>query len=506
VTEFGIIKQASEEWKLPTGMADAEAEPKVLWKPWPGFQTKALECGANEALFGGAAGPGKTDVLIACGGRYAQHPAARILFLRTSYTDLQDVRDRMALIYPAMGATWQSESKRWVWPSGATIEMGYGETVAEVSRYVGREYTAVLFDELGLVADEAVWTWLFTRIRSTDPTVPLRMRASANPGGPGHGWLKARFVNATNRGTEIHATQLPAPDGTATVWTRAYVPGTAKDNPSLPASYWAALNTLPPSLRAALAEGDWDAGLGLFYPELAGADGDRLLVPPVAPEHIPDWWDFWGGYDWGYRHPAVFVACARDGEGVVHVMDTLYLHKLGDQEQVAEIRGLATDRPPMQQVMQRVYAGHDAFFKRQAHSATPETVQDVFDKHHVHLSKASLDRGAGSRALRRLIGTRKIVLWDTPGNRRLLSELRSLIPDVTRAETPRKVDANPDTGLGGDDGPDALRYAIATPEFLVNTPATASPSPEADDPTPPHLVPEAEAFGHPTDPYPEGYV
>lgn len=501
MTEFGRLKQAAEEWKLPTGMADEEAAaPKVLWKPWPGFQTKALECGAFEALFGGAAGPGKTDVLIACGARYCQHPDARVLFLRTSYTDLQDVRDRMMTLYPAMGAVWQAESKRWVWPSGATLEMGYGETIAEVSRYFGREYTAVLFDELGLVEDETVWIMLSTRVRSTNPQVPLRMRASANPGGPGHGWLKARFVETTNRGTDIW-------HNPKTGRTVAYVPGTARDNPSLPPSYWEAMSGLPPALQAALRDGDWDAGLGLFYPELAGEGGESLIIPVMPPESIPEWWDFWGGYDWGYRHPAVFVACGRDGEGVVHVMETLYLHKLGDPEQAATVRGLAVGNPAMQQVMQRVYAGHDAFFKRQAHSATPETVQDVFDKHHVHLSKASLDRGAGSRALRRLIGSRKIVLWDTPGNRRLLSELRSLIPDVTRAETPRKVDANPDTGVGGDDGPDALRYAIATPEFLVNTPATPSTAPHADDPTPAtRLVPDEQAFGHPTDPYPEGFV
>lgn len=475
-----------------------QREPTVLWKPWPGFQTKALECGANEALFGGAAGPGKTDVLIACGARYCQHPKARVLFLRTSYTDLQDVRDRMALIYPQMGAVWESEPKRWRWPSGATLEMGYGETVAEVSRYVGREYTAVLFDELGLVADEAVWTWLYTRVRSTDPSVPLRMRASANPGGPGHAWLKSRFVEPTEKGTVV---QVNAKTG----WSIAYVPGTAKDNPSLPDSYWEGLSALPPALRAALQEGDWDAGMGLFYPELAGAGGEALFREPMAPEAIPEWWDFWGAYDWGFRHPAVFIACARDGDGMVHVMDAVYMHKLGDHDQAALIQGLRTGNPAMASVLQRVYAGHDAFFKRQAHSTSPVTVADVFDSFHIALSKAALDRGAGSRALRRLLVQRKICFWDTPGTRRLLNELRALIPDATRAETPRKVDANADTGLGGDDGPDALRYAVATPEFLVNTPTTPGERPDDPNPVLPPTGSAEQGFGHPNDPYPEDF-
>jgi len=455
--------------ELSPDTSPAPSDRAVLWTPWPGFQTKALQCGANEALFGGAAGPGKTDVLIACAARYAQHPRARVLFLRTSYTDLQDVRDRMALLYPALGATWEAVEKRWRFPSGAAVEMGYGETVAEVSRYVGREYSAILFDELGLVPKEEVWTWLFTRVRSTDPTVPLRMRASANPGGPGHAWLKARFVTATNKGATVHVTPMPEPDGTVREWTRAYVPGTAKDNPSLPASYWAALNTLPHALRAALAEGDWDAGLGLFYPEVQGDLGTAMVIPP--PEKLPpDWWDYWGGYDWGHRHPAVFVACARDGNSHVHVMDTLYLHKQQDHEQAAQIQGLANSSPPVRRAVDAVFAGHDAFAKQQAHSARPTTVADVFERYGITLAHANIDRAAGSRVLRRLLGACKIWFWDTPGNRRLLAELQALVPDETRPETPRKVDANADTGRGGDDGPDALRYALATPEFIVNAP------------------------------------
>lgn len=485
---------------------------KILWQPWPGFQTKALECGTYEALFGGAAGPGKTDVLIACGARYCQHPSARVLFLRTSYTDLQDVRDRMATLYTAMGAVWQAEPKRWQWPSGAVLEMGYAETVAEVSRYLGREYTAVLFDELGLVKEENVWELLSSRVRSKDPTVPLRMRASANPGGPGHAWLKARFVTPTNMG----ATVFVHPK---TRRTRAYVPGTAKDNPSLPPEYWEGLSSLPPALQAALKDGDWDAGLGLFYPELAGKGGDDLLIKRPEGE-LPEWWDYWGGYDWGFRHPAVFVACARDGQGNVLVLETRYMHRMGDAEQAATVRGLCPVGGPdgtalpsaARACFTRVYAGHDAWYKRQAHSASPETVADVFDKSNVALYKANLDRGAGSRAVRRLLQSGKLKLWDTPGNRRLLDELRSLTPDPSHPEAPRKIDADADTGLGGDDGPDALRYALATAPWLAiepQAPALASDDPNAYRPLiqqdEPDLFPILDDHLPPNQ-YPEGYL
>lgn len=446
----------------------------------------ALSCGADEALFGGAAGPGKTDVLIACGARYCQHPAARVLFLRTSYTDLQDVRDRMSTLYPAMGAVWESEAKRWRWPSGATLEMGYGETMAECGRYFGRQFTAILFDELGLLPEEVVWTTLMSRVRSTDTTVPLRMRASANPGGPGHAWLKSRFVTPTDRGRKIHVETFTYPDtGEKVTRTIAYVPGTALDNPSLPSTYWAGLAALPPSMRAALRDGDWDAGIGLFYPEVAGVEGERRMVPrETLPEILPEWWDFWAGYDWGHRHPAVFVALARDGSGRTIVLDTLYMHKMPDMEQAAQIRGLAMQpkHPVPWACLQRAYAGHDAMYVRQAHAAAPETVQDVFDKYGISVSKANIDRAAGSRSVRRALAADALVMVDTPGNRRLLNELRVLVPDVTRPETPRKVDASPDTGEGGDDGPDALRYAMATTPWSSEEPVVEPEGPKPDDP------------------------
>lgn len=440
----------------------AREEHEVLWTPFPGFQTRALECGAFEALFGGAAGPGKTDVLIACAARYAQHAKARGLFLRTTYTDLRDVLDRMHVLYPALGAKWITSDKRWQWPSGAVTQLGYGETLAQVQRYLGHQYTNILFDELGLVPEENVWTMLKSRVRAkVSDKVPLRMRASANPGGAGHAWLKNRFVIPWRKtgGKTFH--------DPISKTSRDYVPGTAQDNPALPESYWDQLRDLPPALQRAMRDGDWDSGLGLFYPELA--DTEKWFVKSdTLPCPLPGWWDYWAGYDWGFRHPMVYIGFARDDAGRVFVLDAVYLHKISDEEQAATIRG--TKAFP-QEVLQRGYAGHDAFAFRMAHSATPETVADVFNRHNVFIDKANLDRVAGSAAVRRAFLSDGIRFVDTPGNRRLVSELASLVPDPSKPEAPLKVDADADTGLGGDDGPDCLRYGLATVPFVPYRPS-----------------------------------
>lgn len=463
---------------MPSGEALSDTGPlPVAWKPHVlphrpggGFQLRALKCGASEALYGGAAGPGKTDVLIAERVRTCQHPATRSLFLRTTYTDLKDVLDRMHALYPLLGARWHASDKRWLWPSGATLELGYGSNVAEISRYLGREFTDVAFDELGELATAEPWMRLRSRVRSTDPTVPLRMRGSANPGGPGHAWLKSRYVDPCGRQGERVVVDAHDP-----TWTIAYVPGTALDNPSLPATYWDRLAGLPPALVKAWKEGDWDAGLGLFYPEVATREM-RARWWCERPD-IPPWWLMGAGYDWGFRHPAVFIPWVSDEARRVIVLDAIYMHRRQDAEQAAEIQGAIRMGPRIPSgCLASVLAGGDAFNVRQAHTSSPETVATVFQAYGVILQRANLDRAAGSRTLRRLFGDDRIRFVRTPGTERLLDELGALVPDPVRPETPVKRDADPDTGLGGDDGPDCLRYAMSRMVWEATPPAPVVPA------------------------------
>ena len=265
----------------------------VLWSPLPGFQHRFCENGAFECLGGGAAGPGKTSCLIALASGYAQHPNARVIFLRTVYKDLLDVRDRMQKLYPQLGATWEASDGRWRFPSGGTVLLAHGATMNEIGAFLGPEYTNVIFDELSLVKEEVVWQMLLSRVRSPDPTVTLSARASANPVGPGKPWITERFI--TKCGGEDGGLTYQDPDSGR---TRAYVPGTSKDNSFLPKDYWDGLRDLPESIQVALREGRWFSALGLFYPELSD-EPERLLVSQRDVPQLLDWHDYWGAYDWG---------------------------------------------------------------------------------------------------------------------------------------------------------------------------------------------------------------
>jgi hypothetical protein len=235
-----------------------------------------------------------------------------------------------------------------------------------------------------------------------------------------------------------------------------------EDNRTLSRSVIAALRAEYPE-GSLTAQQELDAllvaGGGRFYAELLETAGQLWTSVDRAGKSwsLPDWAEFWGGYDWGYGHPAVFVQLARQGNTVT-VLDTLHMHKYQDEEQAAHVKGWADPR-----CLQTVFAGHDAFAKRMAHSAAAETVADVFDRYGISLGKANVDREAGAKAMRRLLSLASqgvtLRVNDTPGNRRAIDELQKLVPDPLNLNVPGKRDAD-ERGLNGDDAADAWRYAL----------------------------------------------
>jgi hypothetical protein len=144
-----------------------------------------------------------------------------------------------------------------------------------------------------------------------------------------------------------------------------------------------------------------------------------------------------------------------------------------DEEQAATIKGFANPR-----CLRKVYAGGDAFARRMAHQVAPSTVADVFNRYSIALERATVDKLARASALRRffssLIGPQmkdalRLKFVDTPGNRRCMAELSSLVPDPLNVNVPAKRDAN-EKGLQGDDGADETSFALASPSFEVNAP------------------------------------
>lgn len=262
---------------------------------------------------------------------------------------------------------------------------------------------------------------------------------------PSGGWVKRVFYDPHKAGT------LAPP--------YYFQQATIKDNPHIPQAYLDSLKSLPERDYKRFVEGDWTFISGAFFDEL-GADTHLIPTPDLQP-----YWTYWGAYDWGYRHPAIVGTFAKDTDGQRYWLDTIRMHRADDetQGQIAAERMVAGCK-------KLVFAGHDAFAKRQAHSASIVSPADVFLTHGITLTRAHIERKSGWAAVRReltakqpdgSLGTPRLLICDTPGNRWAIERLLEMVPDLTDPDDVLKVDANED-GEGGDDVADMLRYAMAS--------------------------------------------
>lgn len=440
--------------KLPVN----EEQYDVAWTPHPGPQMRFLATTAFEALYGGAAGGGKTDCLLYGGLRQVEFPDARILFLRGSFPELQEVLDRAHHVFPRLGAEWSSESKRYTFPSGAKYEFGYGETFEEVQRYLGQEYTSIRYDEIGRVAEERVAVFLISRIRSRNPSIRLEFRASANPGGPGHGWLKRRYVIPCGRRGETRYV-----DG-ETGLDRAYVPARLADNPSLSEQYRRQLMLLPELLRKQLLEGDWEAGEGLALPALNRA---VHLVPPFP---VPGHWPVWAAHDWGFAHPASTGIFVTDEAGTTYLVDSVHSRQRTPREIAHDVEALLRRYGLNLGSLQYTVAGHDVWHDKRARGETVPTVAEQYAGVGWYVRRASISRVTGLQNFRDYLdwhtpdGQEKaprLKIVNTSSNLRLFECLESMVVDPDHPEDALKMDADR-YGQGGDDDYDMVRYALAS--------------------------------------------
>ena len=260
-------------------------------------QAEFLACPAKEVFYGGAAGGGKSDALLMAALRYVEVPGYAALLLRRTFADLKlhgALMDRAQEWLGGTAARFNAHSSIWTFPSGASLAFGYLENENDKYRYQSAEFQFIGADELTQFS-ESQYRYLFSRLRRlTDSDIPLRMRSASNPGGIGHEWVRARFVDAVDNPQRI------------------FVPARLTDNPHLDQEgYIANLNELSAVERAQLLEGDWRV-------HAEGVLFKREWFKVV--EHDPEvkalrirFWDKAGTEGGGARTCGVLMAKTSDG-------------------------------------------------------------------------------------------------------------------------------------------------------------------------------------------------
>lgn len=221
-----------------------------------------------DVFYGGAAGPGKSWWLLAAALQYVDVPNYAAILFRRTFPDLSQPGALIDMSREWLGATdaiYNKNEHRWTFPSGASLTFAHMQYEDTKYNYRGAAFQFIGFDELSMFS-ETQFTYLFARLRrpktvdltarSSDgiglDNVPLRMRSASNPGGPGHDWVRERYVDADTRERR-----------------RVFIPARLEENPHLDQeAYLESLAELSDVEQERLIRGDWDAvdSGGMFDP------------------------------------------------------------------------------------------------------------------------------------------------------------------------------------------------------------------------------------------------
>lgn len=273
-------------------------------------QTAFLVLDCTEALYGGAVGGGKTGALLMAACQYVDIPGYAALILRRTFPELEqpDGPIEQSLRWfsqtpESIRPVYNQSDHEWKFPSGTVIRFGHLDHPNAMIRYQGGGYHFFGFDELTHF-DEKPYEFIGlsrTRRPADGPLskVPMRIRSTANPGGPGHDWVYERFIDDETRKVD-----------------RVFIPAKLSDNPGIDqADYITRLEKLDETLRQQLLDGDWDCREDLAY-----TITDDHLIPSFA---LDDSIERFEALDHGFNGTP-WCLWAVDYEGNLIAVDMIY--------------------------------------------------------------------------------------------------------------------------------------------------------------------------------------
>jgi len=288
-------------------------------------QAEFIASTVDDALFGGAAGGGKSHaLLIFSGKRRMEYPGTNGIIFRRTFPELDKSIIRESLtMYPHFGAKYNSSKREWRFPNGSIQEFGYCERDGDVYKYQSAEYEDMCFDELTHMT-QFQFSYLTSRVRTSKSGIKPLIRCATNPGNIGHQWVWQRYIEPSL----VHKIWKEENTGK----TMTFIPAKIADNPALSEAdpgYMRRLKELPEKKYLALAEGRWDVFEGAYFPEWDPTPGMSILHGP----HIPEKNNLkYIGMDWGYADPAAIYWAELTPNGKVYVYRELYVTQLGPKK------------------------------------------------------------------------------------------------------------------------------------------------------------------------------
>jgi len=319
----------------------------VVWEPIPGTsQEFALASRADHTLYTGARGPGKTDTQLM---RYRRNvgigygPFWRGVIFDREYKNLDDLISKSKRWFNAFGDGAKfhagTSALKWVWKTGEELLFRVVKTEADYWDYHGQEFAYLGWNELTKYPTSTLYDMMMSTNRSSFTVaknapfidgeiyrqygqmvrvqrnhkhairqpmreIPLEVFSTCNPYGPGHGWVKNRFIDPAPYGTVVRKSQVVFDPGTQEDVqidiTQVAIFGSYVENIYLSPKYVAELNAeKDENRRKAWLMGDWNI--------VAGGAFDDVWFPQVHVVKrfvIPEGWRIDRSFDWGSTAPA----------------------------------------------------------------------------------------------------------------------------------------------------------------------------------------------------------
>ena len=311
--------------RVQRGLSDKAAD---LWQPFTNRpQEDAYNSQADVLGYGGAAGGGKTDLLL--GLAFTQHKVSRLF--RRHYTDLQDMVERGDVIQDGRCSFVWGVKKQWNTPDGRIIKGAAVEHDKDRFKFKGRAADFIGIDE-AVDFNETVFRFLTGWLRTTEHDQRTRIVLTFNPPTTVEGewiisyfapWLDEQYPNPANPGElrwfirsnedediEVDGSQPVEINGVLyTPKSRTFIPARVEDNPYLlETDYADQLNLLPEPLRSQLRYGDFS---------IHANDDVWQTIPTQWVLEAQHRWDTLGKPDVALRGTAVDVAAGGDDQTVI---------------------------------------------------------------------------------------------------------------------------------------------------------------------------------------------
>ena len=338
--------------------------------------------------FGGARGGGKSWAIRTKADLLSnRYHGIRICIVRRTYPELEENHIVPMKTQLFGRATYNKQEKKFKFKNGSTIKFQYCKNDGDLDNFQGVEFDVIFIDEATQFTEYQL-KCIAASCRGTN-NFPKRVYYTCNPGGPGHGYIKRIFIDRKYQDNEN-------PDDYS--FTQALV----QDNKVLmemDPEYIKNLEALPPKLRRAWLEGDWDIFEGQFFEDFIDDPEhyqDRRWTNVIEPFEIPDTWKIYRSYDYGYAKPFSVGWWAVDYDGVLYRIMEMYGCtgepnvgvKWTADKQAKEIRRIETTHPWLKG--KKIYGPADpAIWEAQADGIS---IQEVMTRNGV-----IFQRGANAR-------------------------------------------------------------------------------------------------------------